>query len=210
MLNYIEKHFVVTRFLQIMRIDEIADIQMGYPFRSRLEPDPRGDVAVIQMKDIDDSNLLHADKAIKVALPPSKSRHFLRPGDLLFRSRGRSNGAALVPTSIALAVLSAPMLLVRPHSVLPEYLCWFINTPTTQAQLAMLAEGTSVQMISAESLKSLDIPLPSKGVQQRIARVATLMEHEQELLTQIAEQRRRLTTYMLMHQALQTEGKTVS
>jgi len=29
---------------------------MGYPFRSRLEHDPAGDVAVVQMKDIDDAN----------------------------------------------------------------------------------------------------------------------------------------------------------
>lgn len=191
-----------------MKLDALATIQMGYPFRSRLEHDPSGTVAVIQMKDIDDSFLLHAEEAIRVALPDGKSRHLLRPGDLLFRSRGRSNGAALVPAGVPAAVLSAPMLLIRPHSVLPEYLHWFLNAPSTQVELAGLAEGTSVRMISAESLRTIEIPLPNKAKQQTIAQAAALAAREQLLLSQIAAQRQRLTTHILMHHAQQTEGKT--
>lgn len=179
---------------------------MGYPFRSRVEHDPLGDVAVIQMKDIDDANLLHAEEAIRVALPKGKSRHVLRAGDLLFRSRGRSNGAALVLDGVAPAVLSAPMLLIRPHKVLPAYLCWYINAPAIQAQLAALTEGTSVRMISAEALKALEVPLPSLATQQRVVQAATLAEHEQTLLGRIATLRQRLTTHLLMkfaHEATQ-------
>lgn len=184
-----------------MNLGELAEVQMGYPFRSRLEHDPRGDVAVIQMKDIDDTNLLHTEEAIRVTLPRGKSRHLLRAGDLLFRSRGRSNGAAQVLEGIGPAVLAAPMLLIRPHDVLPAYLCWYINAPATQAQLAGLAEGTSVRMISAEALKALDVPLPSKAAQRRIAQAAALAEQEQTLLARIATLRQRQTTHQLMNAA---------
>lgn len=181
-----------------MKLGELAEVQMGYPFRSRLEHDSQGAVAVIQMKDIDDANLLHTEEAIRVALPKGKARHLLRPGDLLFRSRGRSNGAAQVLEGIGPAVLSAPMLLIRPHDVLPAFLCWYINAPTTQAQLASMAEGTSVQMISAEALKALEVPLPSLATQQRIAQVAALVDQEQSLLARIITLRQRLTTHSLM------------
>jgi hypothetical protein len=181
-----------------MELGKLADVQMGLAFRSRLEHDPKGAVAVIQMKDIDDTNLLHPDAAVRVTLPRSKAHHLLRARDLLFRSRGRSNGAALVPDDIGAAVLSAPMLLIRPHAALPEYLCWFINAPATQAQLAALAEGTSVRMISAEALKTLDVPLPPIAVQQRIVQAAAMAEEEQALLTRIAGLRQRLTTHTLM------------
>lgn len=187
-----------------MFLDELAAVQMGYPFRSRLEHDQQGDVVVIQMKDIDDANLLHAETAIRVALPAGKTHHLLRAGDLLFRSRGRSNGAAQVRDGIGRAVLSAPMLLVRPRSVLPEYLLWYINLPATQAQLAAQAEGTSVRMISAEALKALDVPLPSLTAQRRIAAAATLAEQEQSLLAKIASLRQRLTTDLLMKIAHET------
>lgn len=176
----------------------MAEVKMGYPFRSRLEHDPQGDVAVIQMKDIDDANLLHAEQAIRVTLPKGKTHHLLRPGDLLFRSRGISYGAAQVLDGIGTAVLAAPMLLIRPHSVLPQYLSWYINLPATQTQLAALAEGTSVRMISAETLKSLDVPLPSLTTQQHIVQAAALAEKEQSLLARIAALRQRVTTHILM------------
>lgn len=184
-----------------MNLGGLAEVQMGYPFRSRLEHDPQGDVAVIQMKDIDDANLLHAEEAIRVALPTGKTHHLLRAGDLLFRSRGRSNGAALVAEGIDPAVLAAPMLLIRPHKVLPAYLCWYINAPATQAQLAALAEGTSVRMISAEALKSFSIPVPPLDEQRHIAEAAALAEQEQTLLARIAALRQRLTTHILMKHA---------
>jgi restriction endonuclease S subunit len=182
-----------------MNLSAIAEVQMGYPFRSRLEHDPMGDVAVIQMKDIDDANLLHVEDAITVALPKGKDHHILRAGDVLFRSRGRSNGAARVLPGIRPAVLSAPMLLIRPFNVLPTYLCWYLNAPGTQIQLAAMAEGTSVRMISAEALKTLDIPLPSPEIQQSIVQIAELGEQEQALQSRITSLRQRLTTHLLMN-----------
>lgn len=189
-----------------MQLGELAEVQMGYPFRSRLEHDPQGGVAVIQMKDIDDANLLHAEAAIRVTLPKGKTHHLLRAGDLLFRSRGRSNGAALIAEGIGPAVLAAPMLLIRPHNVLPAYLCWYINSPSTQAQLAALAEGTSVRMISAEALKALEVPLPSPAAQQRIVQAASMAEQEQMLLAHIATLRQRLTTHVLMKHAHEAQS----
>ena len=181
-----------------MILGQLADVQMGYPFRSRLEHDPQGNVAVIQMKDIDDANLLRAGGAVRVALPGGKGRHLLRAGDLLFRSRGRRNGAVLVSDGIGPAVLAAPMLLIRPHGVLPEYLCWFLNAPATQTGLAAVAEGTSVQMISAEALKDLDVPLPPVAQQRGIAEAAALAAREQSLLAQIADCRSRAIAHRLM------------
>lgn len=188
-----------------MYLSELADIQMGYAFRSRLEHDPDGSVAVIQMKDIDDANRLRADQAIRVFLPDGKTHHLLREGDVLFRSRGRSNGAALVRHGIGPAVLSAPLLLIRPHGVVPDYLCWYINAPATQTQLATMSEGTSVRMISAEALKALDVPLPSIAAQQQIVHAATLAEQEQTLLTRITTLREQLTTHTLMTFAHRSE-----
>lgn len=184
-----------------MNLGDMAEIQMGYPFRSRLEHDPAGDVAVVQMKDIDDTNLLHLEDATRVTLPRGKARHLLCTGDLLFRSRGRSNGVAQVLEGIGPAVLAAPMLLIRPRRVLPAYLCWYLNAPATQAQLAALARGTSVQMISAEAMKSLAVPLPPPATQKRIAELAALAEQERSLLARITAMRQHVAQHLLMKSA---------
>ena len=182
-----------------MKLFDLAEIQMGYPFRARLEHVPDGDVAVVQMKDIDDIEQLPTRFSIRVNLPRGKGRHLLEPGDLLFRSRGRTNSAVLVSNGIGPAVLAAPMLRIRPRHVRPEYLCWFLNSSVAQKKLAGMAEGTAVQMISAEALKTLDIPVPTEAAQRLIAQSADLAQREQVLLAQIAGLRQQVTTHQLLN-----------
>ena len=183
------------------KLGQVAGIRMGYPFRSRLEHDALGAIAVVQMKDIDDASALHVEDAVRVELVDFKEHHLIRPGDLVFRSRGRTNSVALVSADIGPAVLAAPMLLIRPIDVLPAYLLWYINLPATQATLAAQAEGTSVRMISKAALEALEVPLPSRRKQQLIVEVSALAMAEQGLLEQIAQERKCLADGVLLRYA---------
>lgn len=174
---------------------------MGFPFRSRLERDAEGSFAVIQMKDIDEANLLHVEELARVDLAGVSEHHLIRKGDLVFRSRGRTNSVGLVSADVGPAVLAAPMLLIRPVEVLPEYLRWYINLPATQAVLASQAEGTSVRMISKAALEDLELPVPSRRTQQRIVQAADLAVAEQHLLARIAQERKRLADVVLLRYA---------
>ena len=183
------------------KLGEVASIRMGYPFRSRLEHDAMGAIAVVQMKDIDDASALHVEDAVRVQLADFREHHLIRPGDLVFRSRGRTNSVALVSADIGPAILAAPMLLIRPVDVLPAYLLWYINLPATQATLAAQAEGTSVRMISKAALEALEMPVPSRRKQQLIVEVSVLAMAEQSLLEQIAQERKRLADGVLLRYA---------
>ena len=183
------------------KLGQVASIRMGYPFRSRLEHDATGAIAVVQMKDIDDASLLDAEDAVRVDLADVKEHHLIRPGDLAFRSRGRTNTVTLVSADIGVAVLAAPMLLIRPLAVLPAYLHWYINLPGTQAMLADRAEGTSVRMISKAALEALEVPVPNRRKQQLIVEVSDLAAAEQGLLEQIAQERKRLADGLLIRYA---------
>lgn len=189
-----------------MKLGDLAEVRVGYTFRSRLEGDPAGGVVVIQMKDIDDSNLLHPEQAIKVSLPGNKESHLLRPGDLVFRSRGRTNTVALVTQDLGPALLAAPMLLIRPRvaGLLPGYLHWYLNAPGTQAEIAAMAAGTAVKMISKEALQTLEIPLPPIARQRQIVDAAVLAQQEQDLMMEIAAQKKRATEGLLMRAAKNT------
>lgn len=183
------------------KLRQLAGIRMGFPFRSRLEHDAAGAIAVVQMKDIDDANLLHVEDAVRVDLADIKEHHLIREGDLVFRSRGRTNSVSLVSADVGPAVLAAPMLLIRPVDVLPAYVLWYINLPATQATLAAQAEGTSVRMISKAALEALEIPVPSRRKQQLIVETADLATVEQRLLNQIAQERKRLADGVLLRYA---------
>lgn len=183
-------------------LGDVADVRMGYPFRSRLEHDPLGRVRAIQMRDIDDSSVLRLESAVKVTLPGSKGHHQLQAGDLLFRSRGRSYTVAQVADDIGDAVLAAPMLMIRPRmAVLPSYLHWYINLSQTQAVLGSMAAGTAVQMISKDALMSLELPVPGIEEQRRIVDLAALAQREQALMADIANRRRLLVEGVLTRYA---------
>ncbi|WP_277051880.1 restriction endonuclease subunit S [Zestomonas thermotolerans] len=181
----------------------IAEVRMGYSFRSRLEADAQGDVAVIQMKDIDDANLLHPEGLVRVQMSDLKDRHLVQAGDLLFRSRGVTNSAALVGGGLGRAVLAAPMLLIRAQTdvVEPAYLQWFINRPSTQATLAAQAAGTSVKMIGKGALEQLKVVLPPLEKQRRIVEVAQLASREAALLEELRGRRKALLEGILLREA---------
>lgn len=185
---------------------DIAEVRMGYSFRSRLETDAGGDVAVIQMKDIDDANLLHPEGLARVQMPDLKDRHLVQEGDLLFRSRGVTNSAALVGGGLGRAVLAAPMLLIRPKTevVEPAYLQWFINHPATQAVLAGQAAGTAVKMIGKRVLDDLQVVLPPLEKQRLIVEVARLASREVALLEELRGRRKALLEGILLREAQET------
>lgn len=184
----------------------IAEVRMGYSFRSRLETHAEGDVAVIQMKDIDDANLLYPEGLVRVQMPDLKDRHLVQAGDLLFRSRGVTNSTALVGGGLGRAVLAAPMLLIRPQTDVfePAYLQWFINHPSTQATLAAQAAGTSVKMIGKGALDQLKVVLPPLEKQRRIVEVAQLASREAALLEELRGRRKALLEGILLRSAEET------
>lgn len=187
----------------VARLGDVADIRLGLSFRDRLEHQPSGTVAVIQMKDLSDENYVHVAEAVRTFLPPGKERFQLRDGDLLFRSRGNNNTAAIVREAVAGAVAAAPLVLVRATKVLPEYLQWYINSAAAQAHFKAKAVGTSVQMISADALKALEVPLPSIASQRLIADCAALSMREQRLMSELAVRRHQLTGRILTNLAHQ-------
>ncbi len=187
-------------------LGEIAVIRLGIAFRSRLEHDASGDVAILQMKDVDELTGLSYAAATRGVLPKEKRDFLLRHGDLVFRSRGRSTGAALVGADVPRAILAAPLLLIRPLGVLPEFLHWFINSESGQAHLSSVAAGTSVQMISAESLRALPVPVPPAAAQARIAEIARLIRNEEHLANAITKRRKQLANHILLNYAQGVKG----
>jgi restriction endonuclease S subunit len=64
-----------------------------------------------------------------------------------------------------------------------------------------MAAGTSVAMISAESLRGLDVPLPPLDHQRRIAEIGALSLREGAIAQRIATLRQRRTVQLLLNLA---------
>ena len=182
---------------------EIARVQMGYSFRTRLELMEPGEIAVLQMRDLTDENRVDCSSLLRIEMEKLKEHHLVKPGDLVFRSRGQVSTSAILTEDPGKAVVAAPLLRIRVNSdsVLPEYLHWFINQPTAQAFLASRAKGTAQKMISKQALESLVVSVPPLERQRTIAELAALAEIEQDLMKQLSGKRRQYISTILMQLA---------
>lgn len=167
----------------IKALKQISDVQMGYPFRSRLEFIKDGTLAVIQMKDLGSDNRVDCNSVQKIEMEAIDDKHLVQKGDIIFRSRGVTNTAVILDKEPKSAIVAAPLLRIRvdKNIILPEYLCWYINQNKAQNFLKMRQEGTHGGMISRQTLETLPVDLPSLDVQRQIIDIINLHEREQIL-----------------------------
>lgn len=184
-------------------LKNIANVQAGYSFRTRLESMETGSVAVIQMKDLTSTNQVCCDELVKVDMEAPKRHHLVKPGDLIFRSRGLTSNSALLVDDPGNAVLAAPLLRIRitNYSILPEYLNWYIGQPPAQSYFASCAEGTALKMISKQSLEKLEVFVPSIARQRLVVELASLAAEEQRILKTLTEKRNLYISFKLLQLA---------
>ena len=163
---------------------EIAEIQMGYSYRTKLINRKLGNISVVQMKDLTDTGAIDTGNLVRTIHNKPDPRSFLLKNDIVFRSRGQNNSAAMIADNIRDTVLAAPLFRIRikRDSIIPGYVFWFINLPQTQAWLSSRREGSRGGMISKKSLEELEINIPSMETQTKILEF-TYLQNKAEAIT---------------------------
>ena len=158
----------------LLRLRDIATVSLGAKFSSHSETGESRSISLkaIQMKDLGADNLVRLDECMRMEVSDPKPNQFAKLGDIIFRSRGQSNTAALLnQATTGSTIIAAPLLRVRARAdkVRPEFLLWWINQPQAQAYLASRAKGTAIKSVSKQDLERLEILLPSLEQQAQIA-----------------------------------------
>ena len=185
-------------------LSDVCTIQTGFTARGRLESAADGGVLALQLRDILTNGLIVANSLIRIQVGDISERYLARPGDVVFRSRGERNTAAVIDESIpepALAIL--PLMILRPDPQLLSgaYLAWAINQEPAQRHFQEAAQGTSLRMVSRTALENLKIAVPDFQTQQRILQVDALAERERELAEQLTLKRHQLIHRLLVDRA---------
>jgi hypothetical protein len=162
---------IIDIIMQV-KLREIASTSSGVTFRNRLLPIIDAEWTVIQMKDLCGDNSVAFTEASRINGNYS-SLATIQKGDLLFRSRGQVNTAALVEGEYEKVICAAPLIKIRPdlQRVIPEYLRWYINRTTAQNYLWSSQKGTAVKMISKQALDPNGNTSPSNGAARNNCRI---------------------------------------
>lgn len=173
------------------KITEIADIQLGYQFRKKVEPADDGSHWVIQIRNFD-NHILNRENLSRVHIDKSVEQYLIRKGDVLFLSRGHRNWAAPIMHDLRDTVAVSHFFVIRPkqNNILPEYLAWYINQTAAKEYLYNIARrGTHMPLIPLAAFKGLVIEIPDMTIQEKIVELSKLMEREKKLLTEFQEKR---------------------
>jgi restriction endonuclease S subunit len=186
-----------------IKIKHLSTVQMGYSFRGRLEIEQKGNISVVQMKDLIKDNTVSCANIVKIEMEQSKLKkhHLIKKGDLVFRSRGQITTSAILLKDLGKAVVAAPLLKIRIKKnklILPEYLNWYINQEDAQRFLTKRSKRTGQKMISKKAIEDLEVNLPDIQMQQHIIELAKLSHLETVLMNKISKKRNQYISKVLM------------
>ncbi|MCR5020832.1 restriction endonuclease subunit S [Ruminococcus sp.] len=115
---------------------------------------------------------------------------YLQTGDILVcASSGSKNlvGKATIIKDDIIATFGAFCKVVRPKSILPQYLGHYFTSPKYRNTISELSAGANINNIRNEHIDSLDIPLPPLETQHQIAANLDKVTHTIDLCNAILE-----------------------
>lgn len=185
--------------IKYVRIEDCADLRPGFSAKSAIVNDPEGTLQVITAQHITKGEAYRYNENHSLLISPPKfyEKYLVRPGDILFMSRGISNYAVLIESIPDPTIAPLTFFIIRPkQNVLPAYLVWYLNQDMMKAKLNEIRSGAGTPMIPSKDFRELFIPLPPLVTQKKIAEVGQLQMCEKQLLKQLANETDRL------HQAI--------
>lgn len=169
-----------------MILGQIAEIKTGI----FAKPGPVGEAVYLISRHFDESGQIKDGVQANLIVDKSVGRHLLKPHDVLFAAKGPKNFAAVYNGEFP-AVASTTFFVIRlaVPEVIPEYLVWQLNSPTTETFLKSQAIGSAMVSIPKSALWNLKIAVPAIEKQRRILEIARLSKAEYDLRLKIAERR---------------------
>lgn len=166
------------------------------------KPSDKGDVIYLQSKHFDENGNLQSALHPDLKSDSKTSKHILKYGDVLFAAKGTKNFAAVFETYNMAAVASTSffVITITSQAVLPDYLMWFLNHPTTQSLLKSNARGTAIPSIRKSVLDELEMSIPSIEKQKLVIKLAKLANKETELRNQITAFEKQLIDQKILNE----------
>ncbi|MED5509340.1 MAG: restriction endonuclease subunit S, partial [Pseudomonadota bacterium] len=140
-------------------LGNVAYVGSGYAFRGKVESDPNGTLVILQQKDISNlvsmtSEQLAEDVPQGAALAADTDnfdKYRVIKGDVLLQLRGGQFLSVVFKANYP-AIAAQGVAVIRPNAgLLPSYLCWFLNHPSTTEKLRSISGGTHIPFISKKA-----------------------------------------------------------
>lgn len=207
--RYLDHHArdAIAHLLAESEVAELADlVEMIRP--AALTQQEGGEYTVLEAAPADiavDGNVADPSRTIFVDRVQYRKafNQMLRPGDVLIAFKGSVGKVGIVPEGVpsegssTIWAAGQSLMILRlkgRHKLSPHVLCEYLSNEVVQEHLKSLAGGTAIQTIAMKDLKRIEIPLPDKETQAKVAAAVAerqaLYREIERIKAQIAEERR--------------------
>lgn len=191
-----------------IKLDKIADVQVGYQSRSRIDESLNGPFQMIRPQDVD-SNGLALDSFVRFfpddSIDPIK--YLVQKGNILLQARGNNHTAVMVHQDLEQTVASNSFYIIKhidSTRILPEFLAWWLNQPQSQNYFVTEQGLSTIPFLSIRSIQKTKIFLPPLSIQADISALMDLWGREQKLTKQILNNKEILIQALANRQVLNT------
>ena len=111
------------------------------------------------------------------------SKNILKSNDILVVQSGHVGECAVVGDNYAGSNCHALIIMSNGGECASDYICQYINSDDGKKKIAAITTGNTIKHILATSIANIEVPLPSKKDQQRIAELLNSWDNriEQEI-----------------------------
>ena len=148
-------------FVSELVLEDIAQITRGAQVPKRADVVEDGDVYFLNIKDIQEKRIQYegADK-VRSTNSVCKGKYRIQKDDILITSKGTALKLAIVEDYSPEAYISGNLTLIRvnPEKYHPYVLFEYLNSRQGQISLERIQSGTTIRILSNDSLQKLKIP----------------------------------------------------
>ncbi len=198
-------------------MQKLVAARIGYTYRASLKQarstsSGKGNTAIVQMADMHQERICRPDLFARANIANLHPKYLLTEGDIVLRSRGLENNAFLIRKPPSRMICIAPLIYLRvldQSKLLPAYLHWYVNLPSTQRIMATLANVSknNTRLVRVLDVDCIPMYVPPVTSQQKIVELFNLHLENQALGAQMAIRRTTNLQNSLLHIAALQESE---
>jgi len=177
-------------------LNEIADIKIGFTFRTSIEDQVEGNIRILQIRDMRAHTLIQSDilKLPKTVWEGRGDPPILQRGDVVLTARGENTRAAWLDCDEPV-IASSQLFIIRLKraDILPAYLCWFLNNAeVSRRHFKANSTGSSMSALNKATVSSWPIHVVPLALQQQILAIQDIADQEISVLDQLKKNRQQM------------------
>ncbi len=176
-----------------MRLEDISEILIGVLLNREIRKDGEIKYKLFNLKS-------YEEKEEYMEFPTNKTftEKLTKEGDLLFRLVS-PNKIVYIEKDQENLLVPSQLCIIRPQKQIinPIYLKWYLENSPGKEKVMLELTGSSIQKISVNSLRSIDVPVIDMEKQKAIEDLIKLWNKEKEVMNQIISNKELLYTNLI-------------